>query len=581
MERAAERRLDRCHGQIDLLARQADEARSERDTLDARLPRGGGPLVARLQAAEKSLARLEDLLPLEAQRESAWREAESLRGQFRALRARAREARSRWRQLLSENQLPADWTPAQLKSFAANRGELAGLAQALADKQAELARRRAEHDTLAGRIAQLIEQSAIVPNSKRPLDQLQQCLAQLADQQSLVRQRAELLQKIARLRRRWRRTVARRNELHRRRTRLLRAAGTLDEVEFRRRAALAADASRLRSEHAQLDREISSALSSFTDAPQIAIWLDADEELAATESRVADNRRAAADRLSEAHRHQGELGHRLNLMAEDHRLADKRIELDIVERRLSEALRRWRVLAVCGLLMDAVREQYEREHQPQALRAASIYLERLTGGRYPRVWTRLGEHVLRVDDDEGRSLPIEVLSSGAREQLFLALRFALAGSYARRGIELPLVLDDVLVNFDAARAKAAAGVLRDFAKDGHQVVLFTCHEHIARLFKSIKAEVRQLPDHAYGGAAPADSAEKPRSRRRPAPRQEPPDELPIEIDVQPRESLPTPAAKTARQIRWAAEEFAGELADRVREDAPEGDRGEADDTQAA
>ncbi len=98
------------------------------------------------------------------------------------------------------------------------------------------------------------------------------------------------------------------------------------------------------------------------------------------------------------------------------------------------------------------------------------------------MWTPLGETCLRVDDAEGRSLPVESLSRGTREQLFLSLRLALAACYARRGAPLPLVLDDVLVNFDAERAKAAAAVLGDFAAAGHQLLVFTCHEHIAGLF---------------------------------------------------------------------------------------------------
>ncbi len=81
----------------------------------------------------------------------------------------------------------------------------------------------------------------------------------------------------------------------------------------------------------------------------------------------------------------------------------------------------------------------------------------------------MGAHELRIDDLDGRSLRVEMLSSGTREQLFLALRLALADAFARRGIELPLVLDDVLVNFDVIRSRAAALVLRDFAKRGHQV----------------------------------------------------------------------------------------------------------------
>ena len=154
------------------------------------------------------------------------------------------------------------------------------------------------------------------------------------------------------------------------------------------------------------------------------------------------------------------------------------------------------------------------------MQEASGYLDRLTQGRYRRVWTPLGEHVLRVDDAEGRPLPVEALSRGTREQLFLSLRLALASSYARRGAPLPLVLDDVLVNFDAERAKAAAAVLRDFAAAGHQLLVFTCHEHILKLFKSLKVPVSRLPDNAEPGQVVISperrpDEEKPKRERRP------------------------------------------------------------------
>ena len=151
----------------------------------------------------------------------------------------------------------------------------------------------------------------------------------------------------------------------------------------------------------------------------------------------------------------------------------------MVEKRLEEAVHRWQVLAAACSILDMIRDTYEQHRQPETLQEASGYLDRLTQGRYRRVWTPLGEHALRVDDAEGHALPVEALSRGTREQLFLSLRLALASSYARRGAPLPLVLDDVLVNFDADRAKAAAAVLRDFAAAGHQLLVFTCHEHIS------------------------------------------------------------------------------------------------------
>jgi hypothetical protein len=75
----------------------------------------------------------------------------------------------------------------------------------------------------------------------------------------------------------------------------------------------------------------------------------------------------------------------------------------------------------------------------------------------------------------------------------------LVALFARRGVELPMVLDDVLVNFDTDRAAAAVPVLRDFAHASHQLLIFTCHEHIARLFKSHRMDVRRLPNNKTSG----------------------------------------------------------------------------------
>jgi hypothetical protein len=154
---------------------------------------------------------------------------------------------------------------------------------------------------------------------------------------------------------------------------------------------------------------------------------------------------------------------------------------------------RWRLLAVTSLMLEAIRQIYETERQPETLAEASTYLVRLTEGRYRRVWTPLSEDILRIDTAGGESLPLDVLSQGTREAVFLSLRLALAAAYARRGALLPLVLDDVLVNLDVKRAKMAAEVLRDFATSGHQMLLFTCHHHILRIFEAAHVEVRLLP----------------------------------------------------------------------------------------
>ncbi len=82
----------------------------------------------------------------------------------------------------------------------------------------------------------------------------------------------------------------------------------------------------------------------------------------------------------------------------------------------------------------------------------------------------------------------------------MSLRLALASSYARRGAPLPLVLDDVLVNFDADRAKAAAAVLRDFAAAGHQLLVFTCHEHILEAVQVVEGARQPAARQQRAGA---------------------------------------------------------------------------------
>src|SRR5262249_43309888 len=71
------------------------------------------------------------------------------------------------------------------------------------------------------------------------------------------------------------------------------------------------------------------------------------------------------------------------------------------------------------------------------------------------------------------------------------------------------------------RAKAAAQVLRDFAAEGRQMLVFTCHDHIAKLFRSLKAPVNELPSNTERDPAPLIFDDSPRDRpkkpARPAP----------------------------------------------------------------
>ena len=539
-ERASARRLDGCQKRIATVQMQLKQAAEERDVLDAQLPVGGGPLAARLAAAEKDLAALEELLPLETRQAAAVQDAAAAGQRLAHAEQEFSAARRRWREVLRQAGLPPGLPPKCVKQLALRCDQVAQLQRQSAQRSEELAHRRRELDSLNGRIVQLVADSGVAVGAAAPAEQLRQLGEAIVRQETVLARRQairEQLRQIAKERAKHEEAMSRRG---RRRRELLREAGTRDEQEFRRRAVQAARAEALGHDRQEVDREIAEAIAGHCPQEAVRRQLEA-EAGAALEPRREEllRRAAAADKeLQQRFERRGQLAEQLRTLAEDRQLARKQLDLAVVQQRLDDAVRRWQTLAVTCRTLDVIRATYEQERQPETLQEASGYLQRLTQGRYRRVWTPLGENVLRVDDADGQVLPVEALSRGTREQLFLSLRLALAACYARRARPLPLVLDDVLVNFDAERAGAAAAVLRDFAAAGHQVLVFTCHEHILRLFQTLKAPVARLPDareSAHAAVVLEELAkEKPkRARKPPAPRKAAPRLQPPQPHEQP------------------------------------------------
>ncbi len=93
-----------------------------------------------------------------------------------------------------------------------------------------------------------------------------------------------------------------------------------------------------------------------------------------------------------------------------------------------------------------------------------------------------GEMLLRAIDSrfpEG-PMPLDALSEGTRDQLFLALRLVAIADHAAQAAPMPFLIDDVLQTFDDARAHAALAALADFSKTT-QVIVLTHHPHLRAL----------------------------------------------------------------------------------------------------
>ncbi|HND56541.1 MAG TPA: hypothetical protein PLV92_29185, partial [Pirellulaceae bacterium] len=331
---------------------------------------------------------------------------------------------------------------------------------------------------------------------------LKQLAATLSEQQNILERRRDIQRQLKQLKAKWQQAVQGYESATRQRRALLAKANASDENQLRQMVARQHQALVLRTQRDELTEAIRIVVGELwnEEAMNREFTARGDESPDQKRQRQVERLQELKNEQTRLHEERGQLGAEMKSMVADRRLAEAKLELGCVEQQILEAVERWQILGVTGLLLESVRGIYETTRQPETLREASIYLQRLTQGQYTRIWTPIEEKVLRVDDTKGHSLSLDKLSSGTREAVFLSLRLALVAGYSRRGAQLPLILDDVLVNFDTARVRSAAMVLRDFARQGHQMLLFTCHEHIMQIFRSVGAQVRLLPGREGGEA---------------------------------------------------------------------------------
>jgi uncharacterized protein YhaN len=167
------------------------------------------------------------------------------------------------------------------------------------------------------------------------------------------------------------------------------------------------------------------------------------------------------------------------------------VEAEFLVQRVSAAaqqeLERYARLRLSIAVLRREIERYRELNQGPVLERANGLFARLTDGHYsglsPDVDTA-DRPVLRCVRENGVKVDVEGLSGGTRDQLYLALRLASLEHHATTAEPLPLVLDDVLVEFDDERASAALAVLGEVALH-FQVLLFTHHAHVVELARRV------------------------------------------------------------------------------------------------
>lgn len=216
--------------------------------------------------------------------------------------------------------------------------------------------------------------------------------------------------------------------------------------------------------------------SSFGDVETAAFELaqkraNLDERLEGMISRVGQLRQILSD---------GERASELDLL--------KTQRAQIITRQTDSAHELVRLLLAKRMVSGAI-EAWGTESQPKVYERASHLMGLMTAGAWVGVASS-GSDVCPIDSF-GAQFPPRLLSLGTCQQLYLALRIALLECAPEVGAAVPVLADDILVNFDDDRRAGAARALAELAQS-RQVIVFTCHKEVVSTFTEQAQNVHVL-----------------------------------------------------------------------------------------
>ena len=261
---------------------------------------------------------------------------------------------------------------------------------------------------------------------------------------------------------------------------LLAEGNASNEREFLERAEIYKQRRQLRNELDKIPIETAEPGLLFED-----MRADEDAAFQAAQTELAELER----RLLEVRHETGRVEERIAMMEKSEERSRALSRQETILARIDEAAEQWAVITLCRALLDETRKVYETERQPEVLRQASSFYNVMTEGRYTRVIAPLDGGEIQVERTDGVRLAPQVLSRGTAEQLYLSMRLALVREYANHVDPLPIVFDDIFVNFDPDRSRTSLKAVHDLCAT-HQVLMFTCHPHLVKQVEEIIPEAK-------------------------------------------------------------------------------------------
>ena len=176
-------------------------------------------------------------------------------------------------------------------------------------------------------------------------------------------------------------------------------------------------------------------------------------------------------------------------------------DAELAKAELEQAAREHARAKLAALVVRRAMERYRRLHQDPLLKRANALFARFTLGSFVELFVdhEPGVGAILMGRQRDRQLKkVEEMSSGTREQLFLALRLAAVERYVATVGAVPVIFDDAFLESDEQRSGKIFEALAELA-GLTQVIVLTHRASLAELGKRVLGErvaVVELPDLA-------------------------------------------------------------------------------------
>lgn len=214
------------------------------------------------------------------------------------------------------------------------------------------------------------------------------------------------------------------------------------------------------------------------------------EALDAALAQKVQQRSGLLETSEHLNRRYGELKQELSHAVKEREFDALKLQAEEVKTHIDESSREYARLLLAKRMLETAIGAWESKSQPEVYRQASRLLSVMTDGAWVKVAMTSEGRLQVVDAVKTARDPLH-LSLGTCQQLYLALRIALLMTADNVGRAIPILADDILVNFDSERRAGAARALAELARM-RQVLLFTCHEEVVKALRAVDPALNKL-----------------------------------------------------------------------------------------